>query len=713
MDQADELSLICSLAGMKAREIQLLEQSGWTVTRLATLHGGKKELFDAVVWKLQQLEADVDIDAAMLREIVERANDRARVKHMVDAKRGGQDLLEAHIMHQRAVRQKTFNSYVAEDTRTRVDPVGTAKRGRWPTRLSMKLHIASSDLALRELAERQERERWLKEIRGVVKAANLPVAARSSDEALLIRVAKGRRPNTLRKHVKTWCKAARWMDAAFNCSWPASPEQFAEFLEAMVEEPCSRSFPESVFKTLMFLEHAGEVPEADQICRSAAVKNALEEAAHRLQAIEQKTTKRQALLLPVSIVVAWEAHVVDESVSNYARIYSWFRLVKLWTGTRFDDTKGAPSSTMELLEWGLKGIIDRSKTSGPGKKVIHLPFYVSKEAWIHEKSWLLAGWKLWNAMGMEAGLLSRDFMLPWPNKALTGFIRKMVDYPIASTMSQALFNEIKTGKGSEKQLLLEPGMGVLWTEHSERATIRTWAQAARVPEDVRRMIGRWKPSADEGYERNVRTNVLRCQKVLAHYIKENMANSDPFDETTVVNLVAQRMEAMNYSREEVDEQSLKLLTFMPGEGAAKVCSRPKWSTTGPIVLVNENEDGTEMKQERGQMADAEDEPEEDDAAPAEVTPLEKVAGMYVVSVVGRSKTRTLHKIGDCHRQPGVHYSAYEVLGEDTPSTGQYHRACKQCFGRGDAAAMNALEEETSGDVSSSEMSDSEKEDSTG
>lgn len=45
----------------------------------------------------------------------------------------------------------------------------------------------------------------------------------------------------------------------------------------------------------------------------------------------------------------------------------------------------------------------------------------------------------------------------------------------------------------------------------------------------------------------------------------------------------------------------------------------------------------------------------------EVMPVEQVAGMYVVSIVGRAKTRTLHKIGECHRQPGVHHAAYEVL----------------------------------------------------
>ena len=37
-----------------------------------------------------------------------------------------------------------------------------------------------------------------------VKAAKLPVAVRSSEDAMLLRVAKGRGANTLRKHVKTW-----------------------------------------------------------------------------------------------------------------------------------------------------------------------------------------------------------------------------------------------------------------------------------------------------------------------------------------------------------------------------------------------------------------------------------------------------------------------------------------------------------------------------
>ena len=653
MNEKDEVALIGSLAGMTASQISALEEGGWNVTRLATLDGAGGDLREALVWRLQQKDASFEVDKDVLRDMVRRAAMRARTRHMIDAKRGGQDLLEAHVAHQRSVRQKIFGDHVAEDVRSKVQLVGNGKRSRWPTRLGLKLHIASSDVAMRELAARQERDRWLKEVRTIVKDAKLPVALRSSEDSLMIRVAKGRRPNTLRKHVKTWARASRWLNVVYGYSWPQTSEQFAEFLEAMVEEPCARSYPESVFKTLMF-EHAGEVPEHDQICRSAAVKNALEEAAHTLQSVESKRA-RKALLLPVALIVAWESYILDEDNPRYPRIYAWFRLIKLWSGMRFDDAKGTPNRTMEMFDWGLKGVINRSKTSGPGKRVVLLPFYINK-----------VGWKLWTAMGAEAGMLGRDFMLPWPNANKNGFIRKMVD-SIASTMSQALFNEIKIRRADQKKHVLKPGVGVLWTEHSERATIRTWAQAARIAEGVRKMIGRWKPSADEGYERNVRTNVLRCQKVLALYVRENMANSDPFDETRVVQLVEQRMRDLGYEQEECDEQSMRLITFMPGEDAAKLCRRPNWTTTGPVVLVEEPQDVVEVK-------------------------VEPTAS----GCRGRP--------GDCGDR-----AAIQVLGEEAPSAAEYHRACKQCFGRQEAAAADALEEETSGDVSSSELSGSEEE----
>ena len=104
-------------------------------------------------------------------------------------------------------------------------------------------------------------------------------------------------------------------------------------------------------------------------------------------------------------------------------------------------------------------------------------------------------------MGMESGMLTRDFMLPYPTWSRRGFARRMADYATASAMSQALFGELWRMDGGTMTSLLFNGVGTLWTEHSERATLRSWAAAARIPPDIRRQMRRWRPATDEGYER--------------------------------------------------------------------------------------------------------------------------------------------------------------------------------------------------------------------
>ena len=38
-------------------------------------------------------------------------------------------------------------------------------------------------------------------------------------------------------------------------------------------------------------------------------------------------------------------------------------------------------------------------------------------------------------------------------------------------------------------------------------------------------------------------------------------------------------------------------------------------------------------------------------------------GVYVLSVTGRGGRKTLHRVGECHRVPGVHYGKFEIVGE--------------------------------------------------
>ena len=83
--------------------------------------------------------------------------------------------------------------------------------------------------------------------------------------------------STLRKHVKAWEKVAEWTMATFRRAWPAEPAEFAQYLECRADEPCGRTVPNSIFKTLLFRENVGEIPPEEEISRSPVIKNVLEE----------------------------------------------------------------------------------------------------------------------------------------------------------------------------------------------------------------------------------------------------------------------------------------------------------------------------------------------------------------------------------------------------------------------------------------------------
>ena len=157
------------------------------------------------------------------------------------------------------------------------------------------------------------------------------------------------------------------------------------------------------------------------------------------------------------------------------------------------------------------------------------------------------------------------------------------------------------------------------------------------------------------------------------------------------------------------EQHKMLESFDAMAGDLDPSWRPKWTPTGPVVLLEPNEDEVEVLQE-GDQGEGGFESEEDlvIGESSEVVQAEAIAGTFVVSIVGRSQTRTLHRVGECHRQPGVHYAHFEMLGDEPPDPIKYHRACKNCFGKDAMAKPGSPEEESSGDITSSDSNGSEE-----
>ena len=538
------------LCGCPLEVPRILEGMGWNVQRLGTLHDVEEEVLGEVLHELER-RLGHPIEAEVLIGLVEVCHAAAEVAWRIEGKTSGAELFVAHEQKKLQDKLNEWREYSRGKISDVVPVKGTAKIVRWPTRLQRRLNEAGDNQALRESAEKQERIRWSKELKNLLLDGRCPaVQGEDPGRELSRRFGKGRRVNTLRKHVKTWEKVAEWMMATFRHSWPEEPMEFALYLEARANEPCGRSVPSSIFKTLMFMENAGEIPPENQLCKSPAVKNVLEEVNMQLAESSGGFT-RKAWHLPVRIVAEMEATVMDENSQEYTRCYAWYRLIKVWTGMRYSDTCGMLESTVDLDKFGFTAVLAKTKTTGPGKKTQLLRIWVNELCWIRHRHWLEVGYDLWKRLGKEAGLGARDFGLPCPARDLRGFVKRPASYNVASKCSQALFNGLQCDYEGSTVPLLALGAGLLWTEHSERTTMRTWADAAGISPEVKKQMGRWVPTTDQAYERTGRANVLRAQEKIASFIRKSIGRRDVLDEAAVFSALAEKMDGMDFPIEEL------------------------------------------------------------------------------------------------------------------------------------------------------------------
>ena len=541
-------------------------------------------------------------------------------------------------------------------------PNGTLEKEslvRWPVRVGSLAGLAGEagcQGQQRQVKEAAGRERWLQELQQLLIRAQLPAAA--CEGACSVRVAKGRRASTLEGHVRTWRRVADWVQTVFGCHWPSS-DQFVAYLVARAAQPCGKTVPAQCYKTLLFIEAAGEVAHEARISSHPAVLNTLEELKVSLSAGRLGPPK-QALQLFVSQVCSMERLVLAEQMPRYVRAFAWFKLLKLWGCLRYADTEGMPASSVVLEARGLRARLDRTKTSGAGKRLEVLHAFVSKSAWLQQEGWLDVGWQLWCDMASEINMGIRDFFLLKPGVGLQCCCQKMASYHDASAMSQALFQMLQVD-GSP--LMLQE-LGVLWSEHSERATLRSWATSCKIREVVIKQMGRWQPSASEAYVRSVRAGVEKAQAHIAKQIRQSLRGGDFLDETSIMVKVSELLISLGCKEERVDEQIDALRSF-----AALGPASPSW---GPGCSNGSSASSTDAS-----GSDVED------AQPASVLPSgASHMGMYFVNRLVSCKHITLHKGGECHRVPGVHCNNVEFLGNEMPKADLYTRVCKDCFPNG-------------------------------
>ena len=588
-------------------------------------------------------------------------------------------------------------------------------RAVWPSRYARRM-AAEKDQEQRSKLEEQERDRLTRDLVLVLRKAGLLVK-KPEPESLEVqqwltkRHAMGRRPSTLRQHVRLGRKLVNYVKHSYGTSWFKEASEVMEYVAQRLEEPCGKSVPNSIWSTLRFLEESAEVPEGERISRDGALKNFFAEVS-RHPSWAESNPRSSAKVLCLSAVLAWEKVVAAESEKEYIRVFAWFKLVKLWAALRWDDTMGIPPSSIEYIERkGLRGRIMRSKTTGEGRRVEVQDFYISADAWFQWPYWLEVGWKLFDEMGRKFGNQGRDFLLPRPDKHLRGFRGSMVRYAEAMSMARALLNlarvaSLENGQLGQLLVTLQDTSG-FWSEHSERVTIISWAAALGVDKEIRKRWGRWQASTDEEYVKTSLTMVFEGQRILAEKLRKNMHRVDEIEDDGVLLELAGWLASRGYSEAEIQLQMQRLRTR----------KGPKWRVAdgfgakdkSPVRSISP---GGSVPDPHTPTDPAPEEPEklkdvmiEDDGS------MEVGRGTYVLSVVGRSKRRTLHQVGSCYRIPGVHYKEFLVVGDSRPTLEAGESLCASCFGKQQKLVSEATASEAESEVASSVSSSTDLESS--
>ena len=237
-----------------------LAACGWTTARLGTLDDlprrGLREILEKA-WGREATEEELE----EFHKKVQECGSTGRIQ-WGEGRSGGLDWVAAGFKRARTFRHGVAAEVVdLEAPPCRKDKAPVA---RWPCWLSRLVGRAGDNMDLRDRAERSERTRWTVMLK---MEPGLPASVgwnADPDGTAWHWIGKGRRSTTLRKHVKTWRHVATWLYSAYNAPWPQNVEQFIEYITHRVAEPCGKSIPTSLMKTLMFIEVAREVQEKDE-----------------------------------------------------------------------------------------------------------------------------------------------------------------------------------------------------------------------------------------------------------------------------------------------------------------------------------------------------------------------------------------------------------------------------------------------------------------
>ena len=377
----------------------------------------------------------------------------------------------------------------------------------------------------REEREKESREKWGLELVSYIKEAGLPCADRmqamGDHNNLWLRLFGNRRSKTLRNRAMAWRGFRAWLQVAYGSVWPDNVATFLKYLEERHEvKPLGKTTPGALLASLSLLESVGQVPSDDRFSHDSMLIESVRSWQTELESGAKPV--KQAPMYTVAILLACELVVRKSSLAVGYRLMAFFLLMMIWGTLRADDVQNIDPSSLQFSQVGLRFVLGRTKTSGPGRRVGTLPGFVSRTTGISGLDWMAEGMRI---LRSEEFGWSRDFLCPHFSADWDDCSRDYLDAEGLALQIRRFLSELRTpfrheGRWGLNRELLIPGRLVhYWTGHSARHTLPSLAAALDIGKEKRDFLGRW------AYSQHGSQDYVLTARQVVHAVQNHVCKS--------------------------------------------------------------------------------------------------------------------------------------------------------------------------------------------
>ena len=375
------------------------------------------------------------------------------------------------------------------------------------------------------------------------------------------------------------------------------------------------------------------------------------------------------------MIEALEGMVLDQMENKYLRGVAWLRLLKVWGSLRFSCHNYLTPSRLSMFEGELYGVLKKTKTTGPTRRVRELPLHVSKMAYIRFQSWLSTGFELWQTLAP----FERDYFLPRSTADGNHTLQQMAEYSDASAAGIQVLSKLMLPGTS--RLLLDPNWCCFFTEHSERPTLATALAVLQHSKEERDLVGRWKPEGSDVYVRTYHAIIGRLQARVA----EVMRSSDRYV-LLQEKEIAHSFKAWCRDRLQLNQEEAEEMADIFADTLRKPPLTPSTIVQPAQVVVDDDGEAEPLAPEAS--SDSSEDPAQDAWFLAKNRPTN------VFLIIHSAKGARLHKSDGCWiaRYRSVKHPEFCQM---EPSPSDYDFRCRMCWPSGlpDEASSQESDEE--------------------